>query len=1067
MEQSDYGESRRRLYKTDKQLPKLRFLSKKSSLPLNMEGDNDGGDTHQRRSSVVSESKHVAIPSPPPHSTSHLPSALYDSNPISLSTFVQLYSNYLPAEILVTRGDSYSHITLNSGDTLEVHQVRELNIVHSITNDNKQCKIPLNSPVEFCLLYDPENNITKTIRGYVFQRAYDLICAAVRPKLVCARSTWEGKSKDGSRVVIDDREVMVVGGVEPPTKKKGKRYLRLYSITKQTKKVVPEECVGNFSTKPVLLPLYLPEITGYVQDPFPCKAVLQEEGLVVQPQMTNLVQELSGRVLTLTEMTKELALVTTLVREADVDGSCYPVILEVPVNLPQIQVSVLSFTSEEGEGEMVPTKTETQPTKEEGLYEIMASVVASKLWDLSGSMATPFSKSKTAPLPSTTSTRPKSSVVGNDRLASPPPPLPPSVPSDSFLPPPPLTFSSSHHHSSSSPMRPTITHEPMSPRELIKQHGHALPIQVKILSGYHDNQCSLLHGEVYRIHLITDTEGVSVTDEKGMLSIIPLNSPMLFGILHNPYNDFCHAMQGYVFETVSDLVSSRLLPRVISVTASHQGPNPEGSVEPGEVLIVIKVERVLMQEAILVAYSLVTMTTKRLAENCKGCFTTAPTSIRLTLGVILEHMSQHLPMCAVVYRDSSVVPSDSSSSSPLPPIVTIFKKHPKGVLVATTVISQKAVWNPYHPIEIAMDLPVEVVLAHSMRRLTARSRPRSHCITHSFQSQRNPIYQNNAVADSSPQHGSHGDGVCDSSPQHGSQDKIPAVPPRSYQPLLRMPYQASMYQRIFRSMADEVLQSTRQPQDNVDKVDDDDGHEGHEEGVATSPTHPITSSSGGASYDSSSPKHLDEGAASPPGVSIVKLKSTVCEQLSSSKPGHGGPHPSAQPLQKPRSLSEQGSQVSSEVINKSLSVSSQLSCDQMQNELNEKVGKLTQQLAVLTAQLGSLQEKMDTMNRCLSAPVWNHYGSQLTVSHNENQKLLISLSTVQVLFLLESLGLGVYKEQFEKEKVDGQLLCKCSDQVLKEDLKMESQLHRLKLLSFISGEANVRHLVPAMENGTT
>ena len=60
---------------------------------------------------------------------------------------------------------------------------------------------------------------------------------------------------------------------------------------------------------------------------------------------------------------------------------------------------------------------------------------------------------------------------------------------------------------------------------------------------------------------------------------------------------------------------------------------------------------------------------------------------------------------------------------------------------------------------------------------------------------------------------------------------------------------------------------------------------------------------------------------------------------------------------------------------------------------------------------------------------------------------------------LEAVGLGMHKEVFEKEKVDGLLLCKCSDHVLEEDLKMTSQLHRLKLLGFISGEVDVRNVM--------
>ena len=313
--------------KNDKPQPKPRVLTKKYSLPITTDADTP---VMQSPLPPLSAFKHVPPPpslplslhSPPP------PPALTDPRPISLAKFVEKYSNFLPAEVTVTTGGSSSHITLSNEDMLEVHQVRELSVILVKTSDNRHLRVPLNFPTELCLLYDPEDDITKTIRGYTFERVADLIEATPRPRLVCVRSTWEGRTggtKDGSRVALDDREVLVVGEVVfPAAKKKGKkRHLKVYSITRQVEKLLPDDCPGNFSTKPLLLPLYLPEITGYVPDPFPCKAVLQEEGMVVQPQLASLISQLSGRVLTLTAMTKEPALVTTLMKdkEGDADGS--------------------------------------------------------------------------------------------------------------------------------------------------------------------------------------------------------------------------------------------------------------------------------------------------------------------------------------------------------------------------------------------------------------------------------------------------------------------------------------------------------------------------------------------------------------------------------------------------------------------------------------------------------------------------------------------------------------------------------------------------------------------------
>ena len=236
-----------------------------------------------------------------------------ESQSITLSEFVQRYMDSLPCEIMVVEGANVPPVTLSSEDILKVHRISEQNMVLARANENQQYLIPLNAAIELCVLYDPESNISKALKGYSFEKVSDLMSAEVRPKLVCARSSWE--DKDTNRVVINNREVFVVGDIVFPTKKKGKKVIKLYSITKQAEKIVSEECIANFSTKPSLIPLYLAEITGYIMDPFPCKAVLHDEGLMVPPHLCAIVTNLSGLVLNLVSMSAERVLATTYKRE--------------------------------------------------------------------------------------------------------------------------------------------------------------------------------------------------------------------------------------------------------------------------------------------------------------------------------------------------------------------------------------------------------------------------------------------------------------------------------------------------------------------------------------------------------------------------------------------------------------------------------------------------------------------------------------------------------------------------------------------------------------------------------
>ena len=50
----------------------------------------------------------------------------------------------------------------------------------------------------------------------------------------------------------------------------------------------------------------------------------------------------------------------------------------------------------------------------------------------------------------------------------------------------------------------------------------------------------------------------------------------------------------------------------------------------------------------------------------------------------------------------------------------------------------------------------------------------------------------------------------------------------------------------------------------------------------------------------------------------------------------------------------------------------------------------------------------------------------------------------------------MYSEAFNREKIDGQLMCVLTDTVLRRDLNVSSELHRLKLLNIISGAVDVK-----------
>ena len=58
------------------------------------------------------------------------------------------------------------------------------------------------------------------------------------------------------------------------TKFKNKRSLKVYSITHNMEKSLPEECCGNFSTQPYHNRILIGDLVEHSPEPFPCAAVI-------------------------------------------------------------------------------------------------------------------------------------------------------------------------------------------------------------------------------------------------------------------------------------------------------------------------------------------------------------------------------------------------------------------------------------------------------------------------------------------------------------------------------------------------------------------------------------------------------------------------------------------------------------------------------------------------------------------------------------------------------------------------------------------------------------------------
>ena len=91
----------------------------------------------------------------------------------------------------------------------------------------------------------------------------------------------------------------------------------------------------------------------------------------------------------------------------------------------------------------------------------------------------------------------------------------------------------------------------------------------------------------------------------------------------------------------------------------------------------------------------------------------------------------------------------------------------------------------------------------------------------------------------------------------------------------------------------------------------------------------------------------------------------------------------------------------------------------------------------------------------------------VVLTAKDNISYLRNLSTVDIMQLLDAMKLGEYKDAFKREMIDGEIMCALSEEMLLNDLKIEKQLHRLRLMKLISGQTSSRKFLDGTQDTTT
>ena len=246
----------------------------------------------------------------------------------SLQQVVQKYSKSLPARVKVLQGYYGQNVELITDELYNVHFAKHQKVVAIKDTQGTVYSVPLASTLQFGLIFNEQESMD----GTTFHKVSDIMALKVLPKVVCAMKAFQGADETSS---VQENEILKIQSIEVC----GIEVLKVFSITTNSVKILQANCEGDFSTKPTLIRLHLPDILTCI----PCKAVMFIDETATSQAIAKKFPSsvLSGSIL-ITESKVETSLVASLNKKPAHKDSGKIILLDIPLAdyLAEVEVAV-------------------------------------------------------------------------------------------------------------------------------------------------------------------------------------------------------------------------------------------------------------------------------------------------------------------------------------------------------------------------------------------------------------------------------------------------------------------------------------------------------------------------------------------------------------------------------------------------------------------------------------------------------------------------------------------------------------------------------------------------------
>ena len=185
---------------------------------------------------------------------------------ITINDLVQQFSHLIPVCATVVAGNMDYKPTIETGDTLIVHAIKESQVVTITDNQDVQYNVPINSSAKFGIV----SNLDSEEYMCTFS-VTELMEAGTLPSVVACLADYKGQNESMS---FKQFEILLLKEVVIAKKYKRSRMIKAYSIADCMTKYVQQEADIFFSNEPSGIQMYLTEIIQHASHLLPCRACM-------------------------------------------------------------------------------------------------------------------------------------------------------------------------------------------------------------------------------------------------------------------------------------------------------------------------------------------------------------------------------------------------------------------------------------------------------------------------------------------------------------------------------------------------------------------------------------------------------------------------------------------------------------------------------------------------------------------------------------------------------------------------------------------------------------------------